>query len=675
MDSNGNTVRSFTGSGTSISQSWNGQDSQGATVPDGNYTYKIEAVDPATSETAAPFQGNLKVMSQLPIAKIVYPADNQVLSGGSIIGVTGTASDSSDFKSYTLAYGTGDNPASWTTLKTSYTPVNNSSIYSWDLSAATGGVYTLKLTVTDNANNIGERTVRVRLLWIQNALLSENFISPNGDTLKDTTSFTASASYPVNWNLAINNTSGATVKTFAGNGSIFAATWDGRNGSGALVPDGVYNYRIDATDPVSSTPAAPKTGTVTVDATLPAASITTPATGSTLLGIVTVLGVASDTNLDNYKVEYGPSSGAGPWTLISSATTPVTAGTLATWTTNDEGGAVPVANGAYSLRLSVADKASNTATASVPVSVDNLILSGISASSHELDTSTGQTATLSYTINKPATVTLKIVPEKLGVNGSPLYQATANCAEAGSYSFTWNGRNTAGNIVPDEAYLYILDASDGTRLDSYAPEESNETGTLSCSQSSYNSLKNIPLTVSYAPGQPSRVNISISWGSQNFKIMDGKPHVPGSHTFDWDGRNPAGKVLASGAVSSCAIASYLPENHIVVTGGAPRITSVKTDPSQISLSYGQHTRIRYTLESQANISISIVSPSGASITLSSNVPQSAGNYEVVWNALDQTDVNGRQLLSSEEGDYTVVIQATNPATGASSVVKGYLKVD
>jgi flagellar hook assembly protein FlgD len=323
----------------------------------------------------------------------------------------------------------------------------------------------------------------------------------------------------------------------------------------------------------------------------------------------------------------------------------------------------------------VSDKASNTATASVPVSVDNLILSGISASSHVLDTSTGQTAAISYSINKPATVTLKIVPEKLGVSGTPVYQTAANCVEAGSYSFTWNGRNTAGNIVPDEAYLYIVEATDGARTDSYAPAAPAGRGSFTCTQSNgYYPYKNIPLTISYAVTQPERVDINIHWGAQDFKIMDGVPHEAGSYTHTWDGRDPSNKVLNGGGVAYCSAPSSLAENHIITTGNVPKVTSVAADPYQLDLSFGQIGKVKYSISSTANITVKLISPTGGEIVLLSNQSQTAGDYEVSWVATDSSDPDGKKFQINSEGDYTIQVTAVNPANGGSSVMRGNVRI-
>ncbi len=676
-DGSNNLVKGFSGTGTVINQKWYGEDGQDVKVADGIYYYDIQATDVATGATASAPTGFLLVSRQLPMAILDPPSDNQMFTGGTVVNVTGTASDSTDFKNYTLDYGTGENPTSWTVLKNAITtPVTSALIHAWDTSALTGNVYTLRLRVTDNPGNIATETSRVRLLWIQNVAVSEGYISPNADAIKDTTTISATFTYQSNWTITIKNGSGTAVRTITGTANSVSQAWDGKDDSGQTVPDGVYTYQIDALSPETSIAAAPKTGTVTVDSTLPTAQITSPTENAVLLNSVPVLGTATDTNLDSYRVEHGPAGGAGPWTLLVSSSYPVAGGTLATWMTNDATNNILLQNGGYVLRLTTTDRAGNISITAVPVSLDNLILSNIGASSHTLNTLNSEISAVSFTTNMPGSVTLKIVPEIQGPTGTPVYQASQNFATAGTYSFNWDGKNNAGMVVPDEAYLYILEASEGTRTDSYSPTQPTGTGTITCSQSSnFDAISNTPMIVTYTPGQPMRLNISISWGSQNFNILNAFPDVAGSHTYSWDVRNPAGNPLDSGAQSSCSVASLIRENHIITSGDSPKVNSLKTDPYVMAFAYGQFTRIKYALSRDSNVTVNLVSPTGATtITLVNNQFQSAGPQETDWYGTDPADITGKKALVSEAGDYIVSIQAVNPVTGTSSIVRGNLRI-
>ena len=163
----------------------------------------------------------------------------------------------------------------------------------------------------------------MRLSWIQNVTASELYISPNGDGIKDSTQISAAFNQAANWTVTIKNCIGAAVRIYTGTGTSLSQVWDGKDESGQVVPDGTYTYRIDAM-------GGNVTGSVIVDTLTPTALVTAPTSSSVVWNTVQIAGTASDQNFSNYMVEYGPLEGAGPWTVISSATSSVTAGTLAT---------------------------------------------------------------------------------------------------------------------------------------------------------------------------------------------------------------------------------------------------------------------------------------------------------------------------------------------------------
>ncbi len=676
-DSTAALVKTFTGSGTAINQVWTGENSADVKVADGTYNIKIEATD-ASSNSAAPITGTIKISRTLPIAILNTPADNLMFQGGAIIDIYATASDAIDFKNYTLEYGTGESPVYWNYfVGPTATQPNNTKIYSWNTGGYTGGIYTLRLTAADNAGNTQIKTARVRLIWVNNVSQTESYVSPNNDGIKDSTIITATASNPANWTIDILNSGNTVVRTLTTlNSTILSQAWDGMDSTGSVVSDGTYTFKIIATDPASSVQSVPKTGTVISDTTAPAVTISSPAPGGLLRNSVSVTGTASDANFTSYTLDYGPSAGNGPWSPISNGTSSVSAATLGTWITNDQSGTIPLANDGYQLRLIATDKAGNSAGFMIPVSGDNLNLSGISASSHTINTASSESSTVAFSINAPATVNFKIIPEKLGVNGTPVYLSSKVMDVAGSSSFTWDGKDSTSKVVPDEAYIYTLSATDGTRVDSYTPALPISMGNVTCTQAAeYYPYRNIPLAITYNVTVPERVDINIRWGSRNFKIMADVPHVPGIFTLSWDGRDPMdNKVLDGGGVAYCSAPFNLSENHIVTSGSTPKITYIRIDPYQTNLSFGQFTRIQYGTSKQSNVTVKLLSPTGAAIVLVNDIPHAVGDYEFEWSAADLTDVTGKGYVISSEGDYIVWIQSSDPDTGASSVTKGSLRV-
>lgn len=674
-DANNNTFNSFSGTGTSIKQKWYGDNSQAVKVADGAYYYRIDAVDPVSGSAASSPQGLLMASRQVPIVYMDPPVDNQMFPGGTAISITGTVADPNGFKTYTLDYGAGVNPVSWTTLKTSITPVTDGLIYSWNTASLASGLYTLRLTAANNAGSVVIDTARVRLLWIQNTASSQNFISPNGDGIQDSTSISATFTQQSNWTVTVKNSSGTSVRTITGSGTALNQAWDGTNDSGGTVPDGLYAYRIDAASSETTVQALPKTGSVVVDTTGPAAQITTPASNSVVWDAVQLIGAAADVNIDSYTVEYGPAAGTGPWTVINTGSSSINNGTLAVWITNDPSKpAVP--NGSYLIRLTAADKAGNSSIASVPVILDALRLSNVAASADTINTYNSESSTIFFTINEPATVTFKIIPEKQGMTGTPIYQTSKSIAAAGAYLFTWNGQDNTGKVVPDEAYLYILEANDGTRTFSYSPSAPTGAGSVTCTQESvFYPYKNDPLTITYTVPQAERVAINLQWGSYSFDVLAGAPHGPGTYRYDWDGREPGGKLLGNHPGVACTAPSLLRENHLITTGDTPKISGPDTDPYMMTLSYGHFTRIRYSLSRNAAVTIQILTSAGTVLsTLTDNEAQTAGAHQIDWQGIDQLDPSGKKLLIASDGDYVVSIQAVNADTRSRSGSRGNISI-
>jgi hypothetical protein len=183
------------------------------------------------------------------------------------------------------------------------------------------------------------------------------------------------------------------------------------------------------------------------------------------------------------------------------------------------------------------------------------------------------------------------------------------------------------------------------------------------------------MTVTYTPSLPSRVNIELHWGVFTYKILNAFPAIPGNQTFIWDGRSPGNKLLDSSVYSTCSISTILRENYLITTGDTITVTDLRTDPYAMHVAYGQFSRITYMLSREANVTVKLTSPSGASTTLVSSQLQAAGAQVLdPWKGLDAADTTGKKTLVTEEGDHMVSVQAVNPATGSSSTTRANLRI-
>jgi flagellar hook assembly protein FlgD/outer membrane protein OmpA-like peptidoglycan-associated protein len=86
---------------------------------------------------------------------------------------------------------------------------------------------------------------------------AERIFSPDGDGNKETLTINQTGSFEDLWEEGIYDAGGNRVRGFTtANGEPGNRTWDGTNDEGLIVPDGVYSYRISATDRAKNSESA-----------------------------------------------------------------------------------------------------------------------------------------------------------------------------------------------------------------------------------------------------------------------------------------------------------------------------------------------------------------------------------------------------------------------------------
>ena len=126
---------------------------------------------------------------------------------------------------------------------------------------APDGKYTYYLQFWDDNDNISETgSNSFEIDTVQPAITLEKqegvdlIFSPDGDGSKDVLAIQQEGSSENLWQGEIRDLSGAPVRTFQWeNGSPASFEWDGKDDTGAIVPDGVYSYIINSTDPAGNT--------------------------------------------------------------------------------------------------------------------------------------------------------------------------------------------------------------------------------------------------------------------------------------------------------------------------------------------------------------------------------------------------------------------------------------
>ena len=290
-------------------------------------------------------------------------------------------------------------------------------------------------------------------------------ISPNGDDSFDTTDLSARFSETVDWTLRVTDGDGTVVRSTSGTGQEPVVTWAGLV-DGAAVADGTYTYTFRGQDAWQNAPEpVAKSGTVKVDTTPPALSDVAQAADELPWfspngdGSRDTFGLKASTN-ESGKVEVGVRNDGGDLIRTFSAT--VSAGAFSIpWDGRDNDGAV-VPDGTYDVRLVPVDGVANRGT-SETISVRSIALLGAVKTSRTVfypqdRDALGSTSVLSFAINRQATVTWTI----RNAAGDVVETRMADeVRDAGTHSFTFNGRTLDGVLLPAGKYTSHVTATDG----------------------------------------------------------------------------------------------------------------------------------------------------------------------------------------------------------------------
>ena len=514
----------------------------------------------------------------------------------------------------------------------------------------------------------------------------------------DSTTYSAVLSIDTSWTLSVRNASGTTVRTEPGTGTDINFTWDGKDSGDVFVPDGRYTISITTTGPSGSIDSGHLA--VNVDNTLPVADLDNTLDGTTLAALSTIplRGTATDANFQEYRLEISESATPDQWTEVLVSPESITNSNLYIWPINGFDGNTPVADGTYTLRLTVTDTCGNENSDSVQIAIANLRILNVSVDQQVFRPTDGAPAVFSFDMNMPADVTLEISPEYDEDN--ILWQSTIS-AVAGNNSISWDGIGLSGNLVDNEAYGYKLYATDGTREALYDPGRYDSTGQVTeiDTLESYAPFINDYWKCTVSLTGPTRVGLDI-YAKFSDVLPDYFTHVfqeAGEHTFYWDFRDANGKPSygpANGLYGTAIDFKPLKINSIFVegvnpiirgTGEAPNI-EVKSDPYLVHFSYDQLTSLAYTIDMDSHVTVKILPPGRTDlqtddvVTVVENVLQSAEDngepliQHVTWDGRDIDDIGTNRIGISDEGTFSFVIEATGVVSQMTTTYWGYVNL-
>ena len=534
------------------------------------------------------------------------------------------------------------------------------------------------------------------------ATITEHYFSPNADGVKDATRVDVAfrATTEVSWRMNVRNASNAVVRSITGFGTGFSFTWDGRNTSGALQPDGTYFFDVYDVNGFSTSMTTSLWSTL--DNTKPAATIASPTQAQVLSnmyangsGTFAITGGVADANMVSWQLER--TGNAQPNVTLNSGTSSIQpTATLATWVTIPSSGA-PLPEGNYVLRITASDRAGNQTVLDRNVAVGHFTAELVG---NQITTTATPAQTVRYTSRVPFTLHEAVTVRR--ADGTVVRTLFNGSRLAGTHDDFWDGRDDDGALLNDGIYyLFAVVSSNGTSFTwdqstnmlgggftqyEYPTCRNDANQLVACDSSTlkFDPFRNKPLRINFcvggghvatgcSGGVPSKVIAKISAITEDSGTCDSNCFAeytagPGPQEILWYGTNRNGQYIAGGPTRLLVLRGGEYPRNAVTLSGAP----LKISVSDIKPLYWFNPAGPVGLD----FVVDIVSPAGRSLTLSAQfrnmtslsvlrtitlAPSTATRRTLTWDG--RADNNAWVA----PGNYEVTLKVTDSGGGTATV--------
>jgi flagellar hook assembly protein FlgD len=336
--------------------------------------------------------------------------------------------------------------------------------------------------------------------------------------------------------------------------------------------------------------------------------------------------------------------------------------------------------GTFSATLRVTDDSGKTATDAVIIEPR---LSITTSRTDAFNPFVGEQGTITLTIGDAAVITIWIIDADGNVVRTLVFDESR---AAGTYEDIWDGRNDAGQLVPDGAYFFLIEytVSNGTYiydLRTAALYEQNYSGITH--PSIFAPYEDDFYQVTYELPKPAYVRMhtwtwDYGYGPMGLvKTLLVKELIgAGTHTEIWDGTDDKGRPAPTDKLYALGqIFWEVPDNAIIIKGGRPEITDVSADPNYFSPVYNPYgstptptTIVRYHLSESSDVACTVVNAQGLVVKMISKQNLPAGSNAIVW---DGRDDDGNMVSA---GRYTISLLATDGKGNQSKPRSAFLVV-
>jgi len=497
--------------------------------------------------------------------------------------------------------------------------------------------------------------------------------SPDGDGNKESFALSQEGSQEDTWKQEIVDAAGTTIRSWKAVSSAPAALlWDGKNDSGQVVPDGVYAYRVAATDRAGNNGSA-KVENIIVNTQQPpvGVSIDLAAFSPNGDGVKDVLSLTPNVpvrnGMDRWRLSVLDASGTERWSASGTGAESLVA--RYQFAGKDSTGKV-LPEGTYRTRLTV-----NYVNGHGPVAFSPNFI--IDTTAPKASVSVDRTAfnplgdaQTTIVITQSGSTEERWTGEIRDAAGKPV--KVWSFIGSPEPSISWDGSDDAGRVVVDGSYTYRLSASDKAGNGGEASgkavmvDTQNKAVRLSLDRRAFSpNGDGVSDSVTMLPESQS-VTAIRSW---NLSVLDASDALVRTFTgtgalpakLVWDGRNDASKVAPDATYHASLEVRYVTDE--VESARSVEMALDVTPPSaEISAEptlFSPNGDGRKDLVSVRQVSVpgdtweGIIADNAGRIVRSWTWKDSAADFE--W---DGSDAEGNKVA---DGAYRYTVRSEDPA--------------
>jgi len=292
-------------------------------------------------------------------------------------------------------------------------------------------------------------------------------------------------------------------------------------------------------------------------------------------------------------------------------------------------------------------------------------------------TNNGKT-TIYYTLNTDAVVTVEII------DGSTVIANLGQSSKSAGNNFAnWDGKQN-GAYVSEKTYNYRITATNtwgstiatgGINVDFVANQGTSPVITNDYASPNPFDPNTQSTTIDYTLNTSASVTVSILDGSTVVRTLNTVTQGSGSNYMTWDGKingvNATEKtytysIYATNTYGNSTKTGSVTVDYVGQSGTAPNVTNTYASPNPFDPN-DETTNINYTLNTTANVTVTVLDGGSTIETLQSSVSRNAGTYSIAW---DGRNSNNNPY---SEGTYTYHVYATN--TYGSDTETGNVTID